>query len=88
MITIASLLTRKYLGLLKGNEKAYQRDIFAAFDGDEFVTTYPEGTALDVAIASATYENSKSSEDLRVLLMLEARDGNEDAAELMKRYPA
>jgi len=89
MITIASLLTRKSLGLLKGSAKDYTPGVYAAFqDNGDLVATFPVGTDLELAAASVAYENSDSLEDLRTLMTLEARGGNSDAAAWLTRYPA
>jgi hypothetical protein len=86
MITIASLLLTKTVGL-RNPVTTYVKGRYAAFDGANLVATYPDGTSLDVAMASAEYENTGSSDALRELLTLEARDGNTEAAEFIKtRY--
>lgn len=87
MITIASLLKTKTVGL-RTPKTRYAPGFYGAFDGDKFIAAYPSDTPLDVALASAEYENNGSSEALRALLTLEARDGNEEAAEWLRKNPA
>lgn len=54
----------------------------------ELVATYPMGTPLDTAVASAAYHDSGSREDMIGLLRLQARDGDEEAVSFFRRYPA
>jgi len=85
MIAIASILRRSHTGADRGK---YIPGLYASFDDDSLVACYPRGTAVDVVLASVAYANSGDSEDLRALLALEARDGNEEAAAWLAKYPA
>lgn len=81
MTTIASLIRRT---------NAFGRTAkpqLAAFDADgALVVAYPVGTALDVAMASAAYHDSGNIDDLITLNRLEARDGNAESADFLRRY--
>jgi hypothetical protein len=59
---------------------------FGAFDeSGDLIASYPAGTSLDVALASAAYHDSGDWSDMVALLKLEARDGNADAANLLRK---
>lgn len=83
---IATLITcspRRIRDLRTGGLLPYRPIGFAAFDGDRLIAQYSRDTKLDVAVASAKYADSGSHEDLVALLKLEARDGNEDARNVL-----
>lgn len=90
MLTIASLLHRKPLGLLRGSVKEYTPGMYAAFEESEFIASFPRGTPLDLACASIARENARGlpdeSEKLKALMELEAREGNVDATSWLQRY--
>ena len=84
---IATLITRapRRIGDLRNTEPLLYCPVgLAAFDSENCLTAqYPRDTKLDVAVASAKYADSGSHEDLVALLKLEARDGNEDARNVL-----
>ena len=84
---IANLITRGHrrIGDLRKAESLQYRPIgLAAFDGENrLIAQYPRNTKLDVAVASAKYEDTGAHEDLVARLNLEARDGNEDARNVL-----
>lgn len=90
---IATLITRapRSIGELRlfneGVLLPYRPLGLAAFDSENRLTAqYPRDTKLDVALASAKYEDTGAHEDLVSLLKLEARDGNDDAAAVLARH--
>lgn len=86
MTTIASALIRKgSLDPAKAGQYIQGRLVAVGEDG-EVIASFPPGTPLDVALASAKHRDSGAVEDLVSLLKLEARDGNSDAAAVLKRY--
>ena len=80
---IATLITcapRRLGDLRKAESLPYRSIGLAAFDSENrLIAQYPRNTKLDVAVASAKYEDTGAHEDLVALLKLEARDGNEEA---------
>lgn len=68
--------------VIAGSEEKY----FVAVEDGQEIARYPQGTAMDVAQASVDHHNDPTLENLNALLTLEARDGNEDAANLLKRH--
>ncbi len=72
MTTIASALIQKPRRI-GAPPVGYRTDLLIAVDDEGLLlASYPDGTSLEVAMASAAYHDSGSSEDLQKLLALEA----------------
>lgn len=72
---------------LRGQWRGWRRDLLAAYDdAGRLVASYPRGTELDVALASARHHDTGALEDLIEVLRLEARDGNIEAAGVVAEY--